>query len=151
MTTAISNPAAQIFQIWLIAEALGVDPDTDDNTNDWPIFIGILPDSNDVKDNAIAVHDSTPIKDGRIQATGETILHHGIQVMVRGSDYLTAHAKIVAIRNVFDTLKNVAVTAGGTNYTIKQISHLGIIPLGTEEEIRRRVRFTLNGISTISE
>jgi len=146
--TATQHSPAHILHQAFIDDAVGVDPSTD---ADWQAFINALPDDDSFRHNALCVRDTTGILDGRIQGTGETVEHPGIQIRIRGVDFETARAKAASIATVVDGWIRKAVTVGGTNYTIQAFTRTGaILALGNEEQDRhRRSHFTVNGIVTI--
>lgn len=117
--------------------------------NSWPIFVGHLPEE---PDNAVCIYDTTGVRDGRIQESGENIDHPGFQVRVRGKDHPTAYKKIKEIQDAITLFSMTEAVIGIYTYKIHSATRTGtIISLGQEVDRKRRAEFTLNGILTITE
>lgn len=118
----------------------------------WSTFVGYLPDQ---PANAICVYDTTGRKDGRFMATGEQLMHSGIQVMVRGKTYPDVWSKMNTIAEALDAQINTIVEfdTAENNYKIQNISRTGTPhSLGLVEEGSRRYHvFTINAITTLFE
>lgn len=117
---------------------------------EWASFVGQMPDGDKTPDTAIAVYDTAGIVDGRIQRTGETIVHPGINIRVRAIGYSAARKKASELFNHLDSVKNQSVQLdNGTSYKVNAFTHTtDIVSLG-EQETRNRHSFVLNGIVTI--
>jgi Bacteriophage minor capsid protein len=114
-------------------------------------FVGFFPDDPDF---AFCVYDTAGIKDGRLMATGEQITHPGIQVMVRGMDYMETRNRAHDIALLLDgQKKTVVVVNPGGSYIVHNVSRTGdILSLGMESEgSRRRFFFAINALTTIQE
>lgn len=138
----ISSPA-RILQQWLVDQGIGVDAGL---PGDFPIYVGFLGDQ---EDKALAVYDTSPVTEGRIQRTGETIEHPGLQFRVRHNDYAAAYDKAKQITNALDGLKRATVVVDTEAYTVHGVHHRGIIDVGPEDDKRRRQNFTINALATI--
>ena len=117
----------------------------------WRAFTAFLPED---PDSAICVYDTAGRKDGRITATGEQITHPGIQIIVRGRDYLLTHTRTQDIALALDAqVKTVVAVPGVGSYIVHNVSRTGdIMPLGMEMEgDRRRHFFAINALVTIEE
>jgi hypothetical protein len=140
----IPDPPADIVAAYLIQQGLAVAP-TNPPTNpptDWQVTSSKMPDAGD---NALAVRDLTPIKDGRVMNTGETVYHYSIQVKIRGVDYVTGHARAVVIANDFDGLKQATPQIVYNGRTYKLGPATVTVPLTHwGEETRKRELFGLN-------
>ena len=113
----------------------------------WPGFVGNMAST---PDNVVCVYDTAGIREGRIQATGETLAKAGWQVGVRATDYRTGAAYMAAIQEALDGLLRKAVAIDGSAYTVQAVKQTGtVIPLGREFD-GTRILFTLNGTITFS-
>lgn len=124
----------------------------------WPGFTNYLP--NTVND-AILFTDTNGPKDGRYMRTGKVIEHPGLQVLVRGTDQLTAWQRIEIISKIFEATVRQTVTIGSSQYLLLAVHRRGsIIPLSTEEHYKalerqtkeiklRNFMFVLNTICSI--
>lgn len=116
--------------------------------NDWPAFNAR---GTDTPDNQIVVSGTSPEKKGRIQVSGVTVEHYGIQFKVRATDYETAWAKIEAIKNQVETsVKRKSLTVDASTYLIHAFARRsGPIYLGLEPEETARDLFTANYVVSI--
>lgn len=143
----MNHTPAEIIQSFLVEEGLGNTP-VNINT-EWPIYVAFLPDTQSPA-NALCVMDSTPIRDGRLM-TGKTILHFGIQVLLRSLDYNAGYFKSGMIFEALEEVQNAEVVVDSTTYIVKNVSpSSGVLPLGMERETaKRRWMFSLNFNVTI--
>lgn len=139
----MNDPVSDICRQLLLDLSLGTD-----GSSEWPVFVGILPDQ---PDNAISCYDTAGIMNGRIMRTGEQVEHPGLQIMVRSPDYLSAINKANAIALALDQQSDVVVQMESNRfYRIQNISRAGaILPLGLNEDDRRRYHFSINAVLTI--
>lgn len=136
------SSTADIIRNLLVLLDLG-----ENDGNNWPIFVGFLPND---PDNAICIYDTAGRLDGRIMRSGEQIVHPGIQVRVRASNYLDAQGKVTTIARVLDAQYQVTITLGTESYLVQNISRSSdIFSLGVEDSDRRRHSFTVNATVTI--
>ena len=135
----MSSPA-EVVVAYLIAEGGGTTPT--DNL-DWPIYSNKLPTS---PHNAMVVRDTEGTTDGRIHGTGESIIHPGIQVTVRGETFPVGHAKIVDIAALLDAVRR----DDHLGYRLQSANRGPIAPLATEEDTQREL-FVVNALLTIKE
>jgi len=122
---------------------------SDDVSADWRAYTGFFPNDPNL---ALCVYDTAGRKDGRVMKTGEQITHQGIQIMVRGLDYLPTRNKTHAIALALDTQRKTVVAIDSTgSYIVHNVSRTGdIASLGMEiEGDRRRHLFTINALVTI--
>lgn len=115
----------------------------------WPGFYGSMPAE---PTNAVAIYDTTPVVHGRVMKTGELVQAHGVQIKVRGADYLTGYQKIAAIKTLLleDTkLKSIAF-ASKTFWLLAFKQSLDIVKLYKEEAAIAEV-FTYNGTLSLNE
>ena len=145
----------QIVRKLLIDNAFGVEPV---NGAVWPIYFSSLPDgeasSPKVADEAICVYDTDGLKDGRIMASGEVVVHEGFQVKVRAKSggYQAAQKKLKQIAQFLDTVLRVAITLDTTDYIIQNITRLSPASwAGKEPTSKRRDFFTITCTITIRE
>lgn len=139
------SPNADIIRRVIIDAGLGAD-----SGETWPVFTGFLPDEVDA---AIAVYDTSGIKDGRVMTTGEQITHPGVQVRVRGPVYPEVFKKAQDIAAELDNTFGISIDMSADSYRISSISRTGdILPMGVEMEgDRRRFNFTINAVLTITK
>lgn len=135
------SPSSEIIRQLLI------DGDKGSEEGDWPIYVAFFPPK---PDEAICVFDMPGKFDGRIMQTGEKIEHPGIQIMVRGREYLTTWRKVNDIALFLDIQFNVTVALSTEEaYFVNNISRVGpLTPLGVEPEDRRRHHFAINAMLT---
>jgi len=141
----MSSPAEVIHQLLLDLDLGALSGDS----GDWQIFIGFLPEE---PEEAICVYDTAGIMDGRIMVTGEKIVHPGIQIRIRGTDYRRTFAKVQDIAISFDIQRRISVAVSSAGlYVVHNVSRTGdILPLGVEEKgSQRRYHFTINAIVTL--
>jgi hypothetical protein len=120
-----------------------------DSVKDWFITVSYLPDSPQVRDSIITVTDTEGNRDGRIMATGETVIHPGCQIRVRATEYTIGYNKLKQIQTVLDKLHNYMTKIGSTIVQMQTISQQGgIMPMGLDQT-GRRYHFSLNYIATI--
>lgn len=144
----MDDSPALILKAFLIDNGFGVDPEID-TASDFPIYDGHLPDAAGIKDKAIAIYDPAGTSDGRIQRTGETVIHPGLQVRVRDNKYRDGYKKSSEISTALDGIKRDTAIVGVNQYLILGVHRSPIIPLGPEEDKRRRHAFTINATTTI--
>ena len=117
-------------------------------SSNWPIFVSFFPDT---PDNAICVYDTAGILDGRLMRSGVQIVHPGIQVQVRGSDYIATESKVWEIALGLDAQKKSVVDVEGNNHIIHNISRNSPFHLGIQESAdRRRHLYSLNALVTLN-
>jgi len=145
----MNDSPARILKQWLIDNGYGVDPETDP-VSDWPIYVGQMPDTRSVKDRAIAIYDPAGTSEGRIQRTGETVIHPGLQIRVRDREYEDGYRKTSEISVALDDMLWEYTLVNSTDYVIQAVHKTPIIPLGPEPEGRRRTEFIINAIATIT-
>lgn len=140
---------AKVLSAYLIAQSIFTAV-SDGST--WPLYRSSLPDDDDVEDNVGTIYDTTGLKDGRIMSSGEVLFHRGIQVRARALDYDIGLAKLVSVASLFEAVHNVEVVVDSVTYTIKSITQTSdVLPLGVEEETKRRKFFSVNFLITIKE
>jgi hypothetical protein len=121
----------------------------------WEVFVGLLPDdevANGIPDDIVAIIGASDNKDGRIMKTGESIIHEGIQLMVRAVNYNTGWAKAKSLRTAMDGIKRDTVTISGSDYRIDSVTIAsGPVAIGQEDSTKRRELFSLNVLVTLKE
>ena len=144
----MDNSPAYIMAQYLIGEAYLSDPSS---SGDWKVFVGNLPDGDDVDHDAVGCMDTTPIKDGRVMETGETLFHFGCQLIIRSSDYNEGFAKADELKLFLETIQRDTETISGTVYRLDNITIAsGVIALG-QDGPKRRELFSLNFLVTLKE
>jgi len=149
----MNHSPAYIIAQYLIGQSLLSDPT---GSGSWPVFVGNLPDSNLVKDNAASCMDTSPVKDGRIMSNGETIFHYGVQILLRAKAYNTGYAKCETLMSALEAVDGAQETIDSKTYQIENVSpSTGIVVLGQEaQEVnssKRRELFSMNFIVTLKE
>ena len=144
---------AYILSQYLIDEGLAVEPS---DSGDWPIFVASLPDGDEIPDDAIASIDTAGVKDGRLNETGENIIHYGVQIIVRSEihDYLSGYTKAQAIESKLETVdRNEVMIDSGNVFRLDNVSTTsGVVAIGQEEEnSKRRNLFSCNFLVTLKE
>jgi len=141
----MNSPANIIWQ-FLLDEGLGMSTHVA-----WRTYVGFFPtDPNE----AICVYDTPGKQDGRIMRTGEQIIHPGIQIQVRGIEYLVAWKKAQAIALRLDAVqREIIATESDVFYTLHNVSRTGdIMHLGVEDVgNKRRHMFAINAVLTIAQ
>lgn len=141
----ITHSPAAIIADFLIAEGVFTDPSADSS---WPLFIAHEPNS---PDECGTIYTTTGVDDGRLM-TGVNILHHGIQIRVRGDDYDAAWLQLQDALDSLEGLNNESVVIDSSTYTVFNTSQTGpAIPLGVEPGTRRRFLFTANLLVSLRE
>jgi hypothetical protein len=139
------SSAAEIIRALIIAGGLGVLYSTYPS-GIWPVFVAHLPDT---PDSVICVYTTAGVREGRIQTTGQSMGKPGWQVRVRSMDYQDGMNKIQEIAAYFDGVLRDDVDIESDTYIIQAITQTGtIIPLGQNNDKKRRYHFTLNGTIT---
>lgn len=116
----------------------------------WPLYVSSLPDGDNVADDAGAVYDTTPLKDGRLMM-GPIVQHYGVQLTIRSRDYDDGWDKVNDIAAALDSVVDVTVTRDSVDYLIENVSRAGVNPLGTEPGTKRRYLFTANFLLTMRQ
>ncbi len=116
--------------------------------NDWPLYISLMPDGDEVETNLGAVYDTVGVNDPR-QMNGLVPEHPGIQIMIRSQNHEAGYAKIESIGNALDEVVRAQVFIGEKEFEIHNISRTSnIVSLGVERGTKRYL-FSLNYIVTI--
>ena len=117
----------------------------------WPCYVGFMPDGDFVPDDSVCIYDTAGVKDGRLMV-GPTIQHYGIQLRIRSTEYQEGWTRADAISSGLDAVVNYDLDYNGETYHIYNVSRTTpIVPLGMEEETKRRWLFTANFLVTVSQ
>lgn len=141
----------QIIQTLLVNNGLATSPESATN---WPVFLAVLPDGVNIKDNAIGIFGITGTDDGRLMKTGLNIRHPGIQFLIRAIRHEDGYSKAYAIVDFLSKVHRDEVVLDGSVYYVQNFSLIGdILPLGQEIEkgSKKRHMFSINGNLTIDE
>jgi len=135
---------AEIFKTLLVDLGLG----TDSANGQWRVAFS---NELDAPDDVITVYDTLGYKDGRMQYSGETDEHPGIQIRVRGATHASARSKILEIASVLDEgVSDEVVEVDEVGYQVGHFSRTGnVLSLGRDQNSNRRL-FTLNGIASLT-
>lgn len=143
MPSAMKHSAAEILANVLIALGLGARPPA--AANSWPIFFSVEPD---LPDNLITVYNTTGRKHGRIQYSGETVTHKGVQLRIRATTPRIGQEKARNLFNVLDsTIYQDVVTIEDTRYLLHSSTQVGdVVDAGMEMGVSKRHVFTINSL-----
>ena len=143
---------AYIMAQYLIEEGILSDPD---DSNDWPVYVGLMPDDGVVDHNIAASIDTAPLKDGRVMGSGENIFHYGFQILIRSVEYNPGYLKTSEIADALEE-QQVAFNAmmikldaeAGTLASVDFVSSLGLEVIdadaeGSDAQHKRSFRETL--------
>jgi hypothetical protein len=98
----INPQSAYLRQLLLNAGGLIGNPDVTGSTTPWPCFLSAMPDGTGIPTEAVCIYDTIGQKDGRIQSSGEVIVHYGCQIRVRAITFLNAWAEMDKLRSFID-------------------------------------------------
>ena len=146
-TEVLSDSPASILSTYIISLGHMTTPSSD---GDWPIYISHLPDGDEVEDDAGAVFDTSPLKDGRFMS-GPIVQHFGANLLIRSIKYDDGWDKINEISSALDAVAQETVTRNGVDYLIENIVRGGVNPIGTEEATKRRYLFTTDFLLTMKQ
>lgn len=162
MAGLLKHSPARVIKQYIIDQALGSDPDADDENDrtPWPVYRGREPDK---PDDLIKVSDTQGTDDGFCQVDSEQQKHHGIQVMVRSTDYDEGYRKALDIALLLDQANRASVSVeliteddtgtGGFPVYVYEIASIktttDVIPIGTDTPQGKRLLFTFNAIAAI--
>lgn len=143
----IDSPSA-ILKKFFIDQLVFGDPTA--GTLVWPIYDSFLPDEPLVPDSAAAITDTDGLKDGRIMKTGESIMHQGLQLLVRSQDKTDAWTQIDKAKSYLDAIQMTSVSVGLQTYTVWSVTLLAPpMFIGIEPGTKRRRLYSLNMRTTI--
>lgn len=145
MSGSLTHSPAKVLQYFLVGQLVGSLPEDND---DWPIYCGQVPDAGD---SIMAVLNTTSKLEGRLQYTGETQQHYGVQIIVRAPSSPAGWTKANTLMSVLDLATLEAVTVSSTPYTLYSISHNGAIAVGKDVGSSRRYLFTVNAMVALRE
>ena len=144
--TDTQHSPARVIRKYLLDVLEGVRVE---GTEDWPIFVSSLDDTEETPDQAICVYDTAGILDGKSMKSGETYTHYGISIRVRSIDFDLGWKKTKQLFEVLSEAQGELVVLDAAAYRIRAVSLTsGIITLG-ESETRGRRNWTLNAITSI--
>jgi hypothetical protein len=135
----------------LIGAGLGVAPAV--NKNDptpWQTFYNKEPPD---PANSLTVFAVPSLNEGKDLRVGEPVLHYGIKVQIRSSDFDSGWLKGWTIQNYLCRLamSPVSVPGDSTPYTLQNFTLVNDVQFLMELENGRRQVFFLNGRVTILE
>lgn len=128
----MSSPSLVLVE-WLLSQMLV--GSVADSSPVWPCYLVSLPEGPGVPTDAVCVYDTNPVLDGRLMASGEQIVHPGVQVKVRALDYQTGWAKIREISTAMDALRNASVVIDSIETQVLQNASRisGPLSIGTDQ------------------
>ena len=150
--SVLADPPSLILATKLIDLAIFTDPAV---AGAFPIYVSLLPDGDEIENDAAAIYDTKGDKDGRLMK-GDNILHYGVQVKVRSRTYAVGWDKINAVAAAFEPIDQATTVSvggsGGTAYKLVNISQTSPpLSMGLEEGTKRRNLFTVNFLCTLTE
>lgn len=144
----MDHSPADIVAQYLIDEGVFIDPSS---SGEWEIYVGMMPDGNNVEHDTAAAIDTAPVKDGRIMG-GAPLFHPGVQIMVRASAYRDGFAKAQEAATALAAVDDDTVTIGTKTYQLMNITQAtGVTSLGQEPGTKRRELFSVNFLATLKE
>jgi hypothetical protein len=144
----LAHPPSYVLAEYLRAYALAVPHGV--TVSGYGYFHSSMPASKDAP-VCFTCGDTAGTKDGRIQRTGETILHPGLQVRVRAADYATAWKMITWAMAAVDAAKRSTVGIGTTNYILHAFTTSGSPRKLPPEPETNLEWFTISGTATIKQ
>ena len=145
----MDHSPAYIIAHYLRDEGILSDPTGNDS---WPVYVGALPDGDEVVHDVAGCIDTTPVKDGRLMSLGENLFHAGIQLLLRAETYNTGYQKAQAIATALEGVNRDEITISLKTYRIDNVSQTtGIVVMGQEEGSKRRELFSMNFLTTLKE
>ncbi len=145
---ALGISPARILAQYIRDELATMTNPTDNDV--WPLYVGSLSDSKNVKTEAGALYDPAGVIDGKLM-NGEVIQHPGIQLRIRSQSYQTGWSKAESVALDLDEVYRDTVVVNGNTYLIQNISRTSqVIALGQEMKTsKRRYIFTVNFLMTL--
>ena len=143
----IAHSPSIIMRDYLISQSVGVDPTI--SSSDYPIYVSVLPDGDNVKDKAIAVIDTTPQYLTEWSRNGQVYLQYGIQILIRDNDYPSGFDKMKATLDALDSIKYTSLIHDSVTYKMRSFRRTSELPLGQEDDNRRRQTFSINGLFSV--
>jgi len=141
---------AQIVRQYLIDKGIVIDPEEPGELYTYnaipgdgvtPCYVSSLPD--DI-DQAIVIKDQAGVYFGRRMPDGKSMLHPGIQFVIRSLDYQTGYDLANSIVLAFEAVNNTNTTVNTVVYSVKSVYRTStIIALG-EEVGKKRQLFSIN-------
>ena len=145
----LSDTSCLIMKTYLVAKGLFTLPSLE---SAWPLYETILPDGDNVEDNAARINDSQDVIDGRDMSSGENFKHYGITIFIRALDYEIGWLKAKSVLTDLCAVHNASISVGDNSYVFGvATNHSGILNLGTESGTKRRCKFELNFNVTLEE
>lgn len=143
----MDNSPAEIIAACLISKGVF---NTPSKTSTFPLFVSHLPSAKDVM-QAAAISDIEGLTEMRFMS-GVLVVHPGLQIRVRSSDYNTAFKKMELISSSLSSVIKEEVAIGDTAiYIIHNVSQTSsIISMGIEPDTRLYL-FSINFITTITQ
>ena len=141
----LDSPAS-VLASYIVGASLMSIPSEDDV---WPLYVSTLPEG---VDEAGAIYNTTPVKDGRVMDGGDTLQHYGVEIIIRALTEEAGWGRCVLIAEDLDTIFNETVIRDTVSYQICNISRVGgVNSLGQEEGTKRRRMFSMNFIMDLKE
>lgn len=142
----MQHTTAQVLRAHLLAEGVFDDPER--GTHEFPIFISTLPPGTEYPVAAVAT-DTSGVLDGRAMK-GSPLVHPGVSVRVRHTNFETGFRKAVAVATAFSRMRRTYVPmAGCDGYTVWGVRQTSaVLPMGVEPETRLFL-FSVNFTVTI--
>ena len=140
VTNILGNSPATIL-VALLVDQLGICTRVADQ-GDWPAFLEHMPDK---PDECLCVYDTMGIKDGRMMNTMETVMHHGIEILLRSRDYTAPYTKARSISGDLSVLTPQNFSLLGSVYRVYNVTETTApTHLGEEAGTIRRYYVSVN-------
>lgn len=145
MTGSLTHSQADILRYLIIDLGYATMPE---DGAAWPVYSHRLPDA---PDSCLCVFDTTGLKHGRAQLTGEVQEHPGVQIKTRSANGSLGRNKAHEIMIALDAVLRKQVSIGSSAYLVHSISRGGdVVPLGEEPSSKRKL-FTLNVTASLRQ
>ncbi len=117
---------------------------------DWPVYVGTLPDSEDIEDNLLAVFLTAGILHGK-RMDGVLVQHYGIQIRCRSVDESDGYEKLKEIVTHLLAQHWVSISLdSGEQYRLESITQTSdIVPIALDA--KQRTHMTVNLIMACTQ
>ncbi len=149
-TSILSESCARIVAQFLVDEGVGGFRTNVTRTEpDWLIAVGVNPDE---PADMIAVTDGPVWKDdGRLLATGEHIVHPGVQIRARSESRDTAYQKLTVVKELLQSVSREQVMIGEKEFRLDNVSPVSHVMYIGNDPGTDRPTFVFNTYVTAKE
>ena len=115
----------------------------------WPVYVSLLPNS---PDEALAVVNTTGIKDGRSLVTGTVYEHYGFQILGRSADDNSICTKMNSVATALDTrVDRTYVSIGSNTFRVQGVTRTSPILYAGFDGTSKRRMYSVNGLAAICQ